>query len=270
MSTVIPQLSLRDALLFSDLAGTLTETDTPFTDQRLDVLLRIASFCRRFILVSGQCADDPQVKQLLTLFNDFKSVDFVAYVNRGGMRLSRWDAGFAPDPSYLETTRLDRTTQEAVVSLANSLLNTLNLKPLIPVSVIDHTAVRINLQPAERSGFLKVLQAELSRNGRDDLCAVAEGKTSLFVMRQGVGKRHAVEYELGLQAALTPAYYFGNEFGPGGNDRELFGISHLQCFSIGDSGSHDTQCCGKLADTPDDLYVWFEATMKMKKGGSNV
>jgi hypothetical protein len=251
-------LRFEHAMLFFDLAGTLIETGASLSLDRRRILLATARQAARMVLVTGQDSSDPQVKELLSVFRPEVDVDFVVYATRGGLRLRRTGEDFEADGSYLEETRLDEMTCSAVIGGIESLLATRNQRPLIPEAVIDGVAVRVNLPPAERPAFAAALRLSLERLGLPALQVVIEGHTSIFVMRWGVDKRKAVAYEL---KQLTPkgdrpipAYYFGNEFEQGGNDRDVFGLP-LTIFALGSCGQipADVQC-RSIGSGPEDLY----------------
>ena len=255
-----------ESIVFFDLAGTLIEPDARLSERRKHELRRFSAFPRRIVLVTGQSSDDPQVQEISRLFVVETAVEFSAYVTRGGLRLVKRGANLEPDPQYALETRLDESLQGVVREAIGEVLSRTDLQPLFPVKCVDDVAMRVNLAPGARLAFTAAMKAWVAQSGLSGLQVVAEGRTSVFVMRREVGKRKAVLFELDDIARQFPrvkAYYFGNEFHEGGNDREVSDISNLRLMALGDAAlvphKDRTRIIGQ---SPDDLYAFIGQTMK--------
>ncbi|MGK7877675.1 MAG: hypothetical protein AB4426_31550 [Xenococcaceae cyanobacterium] len=261
-------LPLDGALLFFDLAGTLVETDARLSPDRQATLQQLGRRAGRLFLVTGQPADDPQVQEILTLFTPEDTADFVAYTTRGGLRLQRQDGKFERDLAYLASSRLEESLCRAVEQEIAQVLAACQLQPRIPVQCIDEVAVRVNLSPNERPRFAAALAARLAEVGMTNLQVEIEGRTSIFTMLRGVGKRRAVQYELerARQEGINdPAFYFGNEVAEG-NDREVLGLPGLEVCALGSCGSVPPGSrCRQIGETPSDLYAAIRASLDRER-----
>jgi len=94
--------------------------------------------------------------------------------------------------------------------------------------LLDHCAVRINVPPGVRSLWAADIDSQLC----GVFHVVAEGRTSIFVMRHGVGKRYAVQDAMARCAPNCKALYFGDEF-KNGNDSEVLCCAGIEAWSIG-------------------------------------
>jgi hypothetical protein len=259
-------LPLDGALVFFDLAGTLIELDARLSGDRCATLRRLGRRVRRLVLVTGQASDDPQVEELLALFDDAEFAPLVAYTTRGGLRLIAEGGRLRRDLAYLAKTRIDSSDRERIEEEVESLLDEHRLRPLIPVGLIDDVAVRVNLPAAARLGFAVELQDRLVHAGPSkEFRVVVEGRTSVFVMLGGVGKRAAVEHELGAARGNEfrgPAFYFGNELGAGGNDAEVIEIGGLEVCALASPAElgSDTSC-RTIGACPDDLYALLRRSL---------
>ena len=255
-----------DSLVFFDLAGTLIEPDARLSKTRKDDLRWFSSSPSRIVLVTGQSSDDPQVKEICQLFVAETTVQFVAYVTRGGLRLVKRGANLEKDSQYASETFLDESLQGDLCAGISKVLSEEGLQPIIPVKCVDDVAMRVNLASGDRPRFTAAMRAWLSQAGLSGLQVVVEGRTSVFIMRQDVGKRKAVVFEkedIARQAPLVKAYYFGNEFQQEGNDREVLDISDLHVMVLGDavllSDNAPVQSIGR---SPADLYAFIRPVMK--------
>ncbi len=259
-----PVLRLDGALVFFDLAGTLVEPDAPLRHDRQAILRRMSHRVGRFVLVTGQPLDDPQVQEFLSLFTLEEPPDLVVYATRGGVRLECRGGTFRKDLAYLAETRLDDAVWRAIEQEVAYVLEICRLRPLIPVQCLDTVAVRVNLPSAERPRLMAALMAHFEAVDLSHLQVKAEGRTSVFVMLPGVGKRRAVQYELERarrEGFVGPALYFGNEVAAG-NDREVLGLPGLEICALGPCGQvpPDTRC-RTIGQVPDDLYAVIAASL---------
>ncbi|HXH09424.1 MAG TPA: hypothetical protein VNP04_06655 [Alphaproteobacteria bacterium] len=257
-------LPLDGALVFFDVAGTLVEADARLNHRRQTILCQLRQRVKRLVLVTGQPFDDPQVQEILSVCRPDEPDNVVAYTTRGGLRLT-WDNGaFRKDLTYLADTRLEAALCRMIKQEVAQVLEARHLHPLIPVRCIDEVAVRVNLPPAERPSFTAALSARFQAMKMAQLQVTAEGRTSVFVMRRGVGKRLAVQYELervrqeGIAAA---AFYFGDEIAMG-NDREVLGLPGVAIYALGPCEPVPPGArCRTIGQRPDDLYHVLEASL---------
>src|SRR5687768_15228645 len=70
---------IRDAVLFFDLAGTLMPRTGFPREEQCTVLRDVARLADRFVLVTGQSADDPQVDFVMRNIGPVAGTRFVAY-----------------------------------------------------------------------------------------------------------------------------------------------------------------------------------------------
>lgn len=255
-----PLIPLSRAVLFFDLAGTLVNVDGSLQSDHRDILVGTARKAKGTVLVTGQDSQDPQVRELLSIFEQEEGVSFFAYTTRGGIRLRRSGRAFESDPEYTKETRLNEATSEKTFMAIESLLGVRRLTPLIPIALLDGVAVRVNLPPSERPDFAGDLRAELIKRDISSLQVVIEGRTSIFVTRKGVGKRLAVAFELDRLARRRAsksnmACYFGNEFVQvDGNDREILGLP-LEVFAVGGCGNAVPGVqCWPIGEGPEAVY----------------
>ena len=269
--SVIPFFpDFRGALVFFDLSGTLVEQDAHLLDKYKDTLLLLGAEAGRIVLVTGQSEEDPQVEEVCRFFVEESPVSFVAYVTRGGLRLVKRGAVLEKDPAYLEETCLDEWQQRSLGAAIDAVLSRSGLTPFIPVQCIDGVALRVNLPPSDRPAFVDATTRQLARDGLRGFQVIIEGRTSVFIMRQGVGKRKAVEFELRAFIRQEPgarAYFFGNEFNERGNDREVATIPHLHMMPLGpyDAFSEGT-AVQAVGHTPDDLYAFLRCYLRSNRG----
>jgi len=253
----------RDGVVFFDLAGTLVEPDARVSESRKQVLHRFATEPRRIVLVTGQAADDPQVVDICRHFVCEPQAQFVAYVTRGAVRLVKCGLALERDEDYVAPNRLGQALQNDLHRVIEEVLAETDLHPIIPVKCVDEVAMRINLAPEDRPKFMRAMLDKLLEPELRGFQAVGEGRTSVFVTRLGIGKRRAVLFELEQFAMQKPsgkAYFFGNEFHEGGNDREVLDIPDLQVMVLG--GIAAGNCGGNvsaLGRSPDDLYAFLQS-----------
>lgn len=259
----------RGALLFFDLSGTLVEQDAQISEHYKDTLLRLSAEAGQIVLVTGQSEDDPQVAAVCRFFVDETPVAFVAYVTRGGMRLVKRGSGLEKDLAYLEENRLDLSLQQALRAAITDTLTRNGLTPFIAVQCIDDVAMRVNLPPSDRPVFIDAMTKQLASAGLHGFQAVIEGRTSVFIMRRGVGKKKAVVFEMQLFLQHTPtahAYFFGNEFNKDGNDHEVSDIPNLNLMPLGPYESiPETAAVQAIGHTPEDLYAFLRCTLPAKR-----
>lgn len=249
-------------ILFFDLGGTLVRVDGRFTPGAKAVLLQTSHRAARTVLVTGQPFDDPQVKEFMSLFAKGNAANVVAYVTRGAKRFELTNGCWTCDRNYLARYFLEEDDRGLITRAAHWVLGDLAVAPIIPIQCIDDVAIRINLLPAQRIEFIAHITDALRKGGLHDYKAVAEGRTSVFVMRKMAGKRRAVEYELTGKDGLPKedeAVYFGNEFHVGGNDREVLDLAGLQVVALGQCPTHGTALAPiTIGDSPEDLFAFLK------------
>jgi hypothetical protein len=108
------------------------------------------------------------------------------------------------------------------------------------------------------------MQAKLFEEGRLGYHVVGEGRTSVFIMRLGTGKRQAALLELEVfvrQTSSGHACYFGNEFHDGANDGEVLEVPGLQVMALGEVPAAPRSARVRvLGRSPDDLYAFRRPT----------
>ncbi len=251
-----------DAVVFFDLGGTLVEVDERLRPEHGELLVELGRRTRRIVLMTGQPFDDPQVQQVLRLFQGEEAPPFVGYTTRGGLRLVQRQSRLERDLDYLERSALPAELVPGALREIERALEDLGLRALCPVLVLDRVAVRVNLRPAERPAFADSLVSRFARSGHLGLRVVIDGRTSIFVMRDGVGKRQAVRFEISRDREPATWIYFGNEVAEG-NDREVLGVPGLEVFALGSCGSvAEGARCRSIGEIPKHLYELIECFLR--------
>lgn len=257
-------LELDDALLFFDLAGTLVPIDGSLAPEHGAALARAARRARRIVLVTGQPFHDPQVQGMLGFLAAEAGPHAVAYLTRGGTRWILHGDRFVMDEAYAKQTALGDDLARRIIEVIGVTLASERRTPLIPVTTLDSVAVRVNLSPGERAQVLPVLARAMAALG-EELDVVAEGRTSLFVMRPGVNKRRAVRHELELARRdgwAAAAYYFGDQI-TSGNDRDVVGLAGLALLSLESQIPEPPDgSCRCIGGAPDDVARCLEASSR--------
>ncbi len=258
-------LSLVDTVVFFDLSGTLVEVDRRLLPERVDLLRRLGRRTRRIVLVTGQPFDDPQVQELVDVFEGADAPNFVAYTTRGGLRLAQLQGGLERDLAYLERTAIPIDLRRRALAEIDRALTSCGLHPLCPVKLLDDVAIRVNLPSAERVLFASFLTAHFASAGLPGLQVVTEGRTSVFTMLKGIGKRQSVLFEMSFDRGASGRVrylYFGNEV-ERGNDREVLGIPHLEVYALGPCGPLPQGVhCQTIGTEPEHLYALIEEFLR--------
>ena len=247
--------------MFFDLAGTLVERDAPFSPDCKAIIRRLTERIGQFVLVTGQPSDDPQVQEVFSTFGEHVDANVVIYTTSGGARFAQSRGRFEKDLCYEASTALEEQLFRQVEILVAESLTATALAPLIPVTRLDQVAVRINLDPSERARFVDRLRWALNSTCPTQLDAVIEGRTSVYVMRRGINKKHAVEHELEVASAahgVQASYYFGDEVDRG-NDRQLLDVPNLSVVALCSKrdASNLPAYVEVLGRRPQDLYKFL-------------
>lgn len=215
--------------LFSDLSGTLLEPGEFPNEQHASLFSQLHRVLDRFVLVTGQSFDDEQVIRFVELFLKWPRNRFIAYSSRGGMRWCNGENTMVPDEAYRKLTELMPAELQQLEEVCPKILKDHHIDMLIPCKVLDGTVFRINVDPVVRTECISLLRRDL--RARLNVNVESEGRTSIYISRQGVGKRFAVCHELELLSSDSLPAYAGNEFIEG-NDREVLVIDNLSIISI--------------------------------------
>ena len=261
---------LHGCLLFFDLAGTLMSRGGRLSAHQSQILVDVGQRAERVVLVSGQSGDDPQVHLLMDKLGAHSGVDFVAYTTGGIRRWVRTAGAYNTDDSYLPEARMDTAESDALIGRIETLLDAAKISCLQLPRFVDECAVRTHVDPDLVERTVGAL-----RSGLVDYAVISEGRTSVFVMRQGFGKRRAVEHELAMAKNGVTALYFGNELADG-NDREVLDVPSLRARAVGACGAPVAAHCVSLGDSVADLYEVLNrslakcAVLCISLGGTNV
>ena len=214
-------------MVCADLAGTLVERDALMPAAHRRVLAAVIERAAGFCLVTGQPRNDPQVAQVLDIASAGAG-KCAAYTTRGGCRWIAGTEGFVADEAYLAGTRLDSAEiaciLDAVEAVRRHRPDALLTKPV----VLDASAVRINTAPETRRSWLDRIAVQLATAFQ----VVAEGRTSIFIMRQGVDKRRAVCDAASRKKSAGKLLYFGDEL-EHGNDAAVLTCPGVEAWAIG-------------------------------------
>jgi hypothetical protein len=240
-------LNIGNATLFFDLAGTLMPRTGYPSSEQCAILSAVAAVARRFVLVTGQSADDPQVEFLSRCVGQRPDVEFVAYTSRGGRRWTCGE-GLHGDDSYLTWARLTAADAAEIRGMAMHGASRHHLAFTELPKLVDDCAIRARVHQSETQRAVRVLS--------ESICGyqvVTEGRSSIFVMRKGVEKAVAVRHELSVIGNSAVGLYFGNEVEEG-NDRSVVTVEGLRVYAIGGCGLPSVAVCASIGASIADLY----------------
>ncbi len=219
--------------LFSDLSGTLIdykEMPSPFID---GVLKNLHDRLNRFVIVTGQSSDDPQVQRFIRPLSNWPPGYCMLYTSRGGGRWRIDPQGFHADIEYLEAARLTPEEEMEYRKEGAGIIAKMGVPLLIPPVYLDNAVLRFNVAPEYRVHCIKMLQTHFGTAVQIS----PEGRTSIYVQKNGINKKYAVEYEL-QQNVSDHIAYAGNEF-KNGNDMDVLSIDHIAIITVGENRVHN-------------------------------
>jgi len=259
------ELALKNVVIFSDLSKTLVNYKEPFDERKKSILNRLLKLVKKFVLVTGQPSDDPQVKDFYKCFDNSTEQKIVIYISRGAARATLKNNELEIDKQYNRQFLIEKQLVKYFLKIADEILQNKNIERLIPDCLLEHAVYRINIHPKNRPLIVSLLSNRIKKDNLFNFKIIPEGATSIYIANKNLNKKYAVENELKFISEKTPTYYFGDEFEKG-NDQDVLSVNRLIVYAIGEKKQkRDLALPEIIAENPDELYKLFLRSIEHNK-----
>jgi phosphoglucomutase len=239
--------SLTRGILAFDVDGTLAvrgELLPEASARRLTALLKQGF---KIVIITGQEFKDLKPRVVDLIPREARK-NLIVYCNESTQRYTfdsqgreiediAYRKGFS---SLEEKSRIEQIIKNVIQRLKEEPTTPVNIRQVIqsqPLEIIDRLtqiAFKYNLDEGERKYIAEKISKKLIENHIRGFTVAVSGKTTISIYRAGVNKYTSLNNEL-IERRVSPEeiIFFGDEFGPEGNDLPVIAIRGITAVSVG-------------------------------------